>query len=72
MLPLVVCVNMPEKIREQIKRMKKPYIITDFGSITDPCNPLIDNVFRVFRESFSVLKEYNYPVPRINLIKPIS
>jgi DNA repair photolyase len=61
MLPLVVCVNMPEKIREQVKRMKKPYIITNFGSITDPCNPLIDNVFRVFRESFSVLKEYNYP-----------
>jgi DNA repair photolyase len=52
---------MPEKIREQIKRMKKPYIITDFGSITDPCNPIIDNVFRVFRESFSVLKEYHYP-----------
>jgi len=60
-LPLVVCVNMPEKIREQIKRMKKPYIIANFGSITDPCNPLIDNVFKVFRESFSILKEYNYP-----------
>lgn len=60
-MPLVICVNMPEKVKEQIKRMKTPYIFTDFGSISDPCNPLIDNVFRVFTDTFSVLKEYNYP-----------
>jgi len=51
------------KVKNQIKHNEKTYTTTDFGSITNPCNPLIDNIFKVFRETFSVLKEHNYPAP---------
>lgn len=60
-MPIVVCVNMPEKVEKQIKSSREPYVMTDFGSITDPGNSLFDDIFRVFRDTYQVLAKYNYP-----------